>query len=58
MDITNNINNTQESLKTERVAKLQNMPEWELDEVRRENEYLARTQNPPKDEQNSHKLIS
>lgn len=43
MDMKKNINLSKEMLKAERVAKLKNMPDWELDEVRRENEYLART---------------
>lgn len=44
-DIKNNINLSKEMLKEERVAKLNDMPDWELDEVRRENEYLARIHN-------------
>lgn len=44
-DLKNNIHSSGEQLKEERVNKLKNRPDWELDEIRRENEYLSRPEN-------------
>lgn len=44
-DLKENIQLSEEQLKAERVSKLKNRPDWELDEMQREYEYLARPEN-------------
>lgn len=44
-DLKNNIQLSGEQLKAERISKLKNRPDWELDEMQRENEYLAKPEN-------------
>lgn len=44
-DLKNNIRLTGEQLKAERISKLKNRPDWELDEMQREYEYLAKPEN-------------
>lgn len=44
-DLKNNIQLSGEQLKAERISKLKNRPNWELDEMQREYEYLAKPEN-------------
>lgn len=44
-DIKSNINLEQESLKSARKSKLNNMPEWELKEIEHEKNYAKSKQN-------------
>lgn len=41
-DIKSNINLNGESLKSARILKLNNMPEWELDEIEHEKNYAKK----------------
>lgn len=41
-DIKSNINLNEKSLKSARISKLNNMPEWELEEIEHEKNYAKR----------------
>lgn len=43
-DIKTNISLSEESLKSARISKLNNMPEWELEEIEHEKNYAKNNQ--------------
>lgn len=43
-DIKSNVNLSEESRKTARISKLNNMPEWELEEIEHEQNYAKAKQ--------------
>lgn len=44
-DIKANISLSEESLKSARISKLNNMPEWELEEIEHEKNYAKNNRN-------------